>query len=137
MSNYDLTQHAEALAIVRFDAGADLPPWASSGTLLSITATATETSLVCAAAVVPAKAPSIGPLIAFEVAGPLDPTLTGVLAGLLTPLAEVEIPVFPLSTHDTDWILVPEQDAEAAAEEWRRRGHHVHAAPLTSPGASS
>ncbi|QCC77160.1 ACT domain-containing protein [Nocardioides daphniae] len=51
--------------------------------------------------------------------------MTGVLVALLTPMAEAEISVFTLSTFDTDWILVPKQHAEKAAEEWRRRGHTV------------
>ena len=45
------------------------------------------------------------------------------------PLAEAEISVFTISTFDTDWILVPFERADAAAEEWRRRGHTV--APAT------
>ena len=52
--------------------------------------------------------------------GPLDFSLTGVLATLLQPLAEAEISVFTISTFDTDWVLVPVGDADRAAEEWRR-----------------
>ena len=60
---------------------------------------------------------------AFEVEGPLDLALTGVLAGLTAPLAEAGVPVFAVSSHDTDYLLVP--DAEAAAAAWRRAGHEV------------
>ena len=134
MTTYTISQFPEKLAIVRMAPGAEVPRWAESSSLFSITATATETSLVCAARSVPAKTPAIKPLTAFMVHGPLDPDLTGVLAGLLVPLAEAEIPVFPLSTFDTDWILVKVADAERAAEEWRRRGHEVAAAvPVTPP----
>ena len=35
------------------------------------------------------------------------------------------ISILALSTYDTDWILVPFERADAAAEEWRRRGHAV------------
>lgn len=133
-STYTLSQFPEKLAIVRMAPGAEVPRWAESSSLFSITATATETSLICAARSVPAKTPAIRPLTAFMVHGPLDPALTGVLAGLLVPLAEAGIPVFPLSTFDTDWILVKVGDAERAAEEWRRRGHLVGAAvPVDRP----
>jgi hypothetical protein len=132
-TTHTLARYPERVAVVRLGPGAELPPWAGSATLLSVTATATETSVVCGAASVPAKAKKHGPFIAFEVEGPLDLALTGVLAGLLAPLAEAEISVFTISTYDTDWILVPDGDADRAAEEWRRRGHTVvPAVPATS-----
>ena len=137
MTTFTISQFPEKLAIVRMSPGAEVPSWAESSSLFSITATATETSVICASRSVPAKTPAIKPLTAFMVHGPLDPELTGVLAGLLVPLAEAEIPVFPLSTFDTDWILVKVSDAERAAEEWRRRGHTVAAAvPVTPPRKS-
>jgi hypothetical protein len=125
---HTLLQHAEQLAVVRLGAGADLPDWAIAGSLLSVTATAAETSLVCNAASVPRKARSEGPWTAFVVAGPLDLALTGVLHELLTPLATDRIPVFTVSTFDTDWILVPAEQAERAADAWRRSGHTVRPA---------
>ena len=128
-----LARYPERVAVVRLGPGAELPAWAGSATLLSVTATARETSVVCGAASVPAKAKQQGPFIAFQVEGPLDFALTGVLAGLLAPLAEAEVSVFVVSTFDTDWILVPDADADRAAEEWRRRGHTVvPAVPATS-----
>jgi hypothetical protein len=120
-----LVQHAERLAVVRLGPGAEMPGWAYSGTLLSVTATAAETSVVCAYAAVPGKARPAGPYTAFSVLGPLDLSLTGVLAELLAPLAEAQVPVFTLATYDTDWVLVPVGQAESAAEAWRRTGHTV------------
>lgn len=132
-TTYTISQFPEKLAIVRLSPGAEVPRWAESSSLFSVTATATETSLICASRSVPTKTPSIRPLIAFMVHGPLDPDLIGVLAGLLVPLAEAGIPVFPMSTFDTDWILVKVTDAERAAEEWRRRGHTVAPAVPVTP----
>lgn len=126
---YSLRRHGEPLAVVRLEPGADLPAWVESGTLMSVTATAAETSLVCAAAAVPARVAQQGPFTAFEVEGPLDFSLTGVLAALLAPLAEAEVSVFTLSTYDTDWVLVRADAADTAAEAWRRRGHAVLAVP--------
>jgi hypothetical protein len=82
---------------------------------------------------VPKKSVHQRPFTAFEVQGPLDFALTGVLAELLAPLAAAEISVFTLSTFDTDWILVPGGDADRAAEEWRRAGHEVAAAVPAKP----
>ncbi len=122
---HTLRRHPEALAVARMPAGSDVPEWAASSALLSVTATAAETSIVCAAAAVPPKTPQVAPYAAFEVEGPLDASLVGVLAGLLGPLASARISVFTISTFDTDWVLVPAADADAAAEAWRAEGHTV------------
>jgi hypothetical protein len=131
-----LEQFPEKLAVVRLGPGAEVPAWAESSSLFSITATATETSLVCAARSVPRKARQAGPFTAFAVQGPLDFALTGVLVGLLQPLADAGISVFTIATFDTDWVLVPVGDADRAAEEWRRSGHEVVPATPVTPEES-
>ena len=128
-----LSRYPETLAVVKLGPGTEVPAWAESSSIFSVTATATETSVVCAARSVPAKSVHQRPFTAFEVQGPLDFALTGVLAQLLAPLAAAEISVFTLSTFDTDWILVPGDRADEAAEEWRRAGHDVVAAVPTEP----
>jgi hypothetical protein len=105
--------------------GTEVPDWAESSSIFSVTATATETSIVCARRSVPKKVKQAGPFTAFAVQGPLDFALTGVLSSLLAPLADAGISVFTISTFDTDWILVPQERGDSAAEEWRRRGHTV------------
>lgn len=132
----NLFQFPETLAVVKLGPGAEVPAWAEASSIFSITATATETSLVCAGRSVPKKTVHEKPFIAFQVEGPLDFGLTGILHGLLTPLAEAEIPVFTVSTYDTDWLLVPQKDAEKAAEAWRRSGHTVAPAVPAKPQSS-
>jgi uncharacterized protein len=138
---HTLLAYDEKLAVVRLGPGADLPDWAVSGTLLSVSATAAETSVVCAAGAVPRKARQEGPFAAFAVQGPLDLSLTGVLCALLAPLAAEEIPVFTISTFDTDWILVPAGQAERTVDAWRRSGHEVrpaiHPEDQSSPEGSA
>ena len=129
---HTLIQHPDALAVVRLGPGSDVPSWATASTLFSVTATKTETSIVCHASTVPTKARREGPFVAFEVAGPLDFAETGVLSGLLAPLADAGISVFTLSTYDTDWILVKADAADAAAEAWTAGGH-----TLTTPTEDS
>jgi len=124
-SSYALHRFPETLAVVGMPAGTQVPPWAESSSVFSVTATATETSIVCARRSVPKKVKQAGPFTAFAVQGPLDLALTGVLSSLLAPLAEAGVSVFTISTFDTDWILVPQERADDAADEWRRRGHTV------------
>ncbi|MFP5253084.1 MAG: ACT domain-containing protein [Actinomycetes bacterium] len=122
---YTLLRHPDALAVVRLGPGTEVPGWATSATLFSVTATATETSLVCHASSIPTKARKQGPFVAYEVAGPLDFALTGVLVSLLVPLAEAEVSVFTISTFDTDWLLVPAASVDRAEDAWTRTGHTV------------
>ena len=125
MTTYTLVRHSDALAVVRLGPGSEIPSWATSSTLFSVTATASETSLVCHASTVPRKARREGPFVAYEVAGPLDFALTGVLSALLAPLAEAQVSVFALSTFDTDWILVRSDAAQPAEDAWQAAGHTV------------
>jgi hypothetical protein len=133
-ATYTLLQYPEKLVVAGLPAGSEVPAWAESASLFSISATATETTVVCAGRSVPKKVKQEGPFTAFAVEGPLDFALTGVLHTLLGPLAEARISVFTISTFPTDWILVPTERADAAAEEWRRRGHTVVPAPVVTPG---
>ncbi|HYO86642.1 MAG TPA: ACT domain-containing protein [Dermatophilaceae bacterium] len=127
---WQLRRHATALAIARLAPAAVLPDWAvASGPIFAATWTATETSLICPAAGVPAEVTQAGPFHVFEVQGPLDFTLTGVLSGLLGPLADQQISVFTVSTFDTDWILVPTHQSDAAVAVWLGRGHAVSVDP--------
>jgi hypothetical protein len=134
---YTLQQFPEKLAVVRLPAGAEVPAWAESSSLFSITATATETALVCAGRSVPTKVVAHRGLTAFAVEVGPDVALTGLLASLLAPLAEAGTSVFTLSTYDTQWLLVPATKADETAEAWRRQGHTVApAVPVTPPRKS-
>lgn len=124
-TSYTLEVFPEQVAVVRLGPGAEVPGWAESSSIFAVLATATETTVVCAKRSVPTKARQAGPFTAFKVQGELDFALTGVLAAVLVPLAEAGISVFTLSTFPTDWVLVPRERAEAAAEAWTAAGHQV------------
>jgi hypothetical protein len=50
------------------------------------------------------------------VVGPLDFSLTGILAEISAVLAEAEISIFPISTFDTDYILIKTEKLPLAIE---------------------
>ena len=130
-----LMRHADQVGFARLPAGAE-PHWDwRTGPLASITYTDSETSVVCSFASVPEGVVAQGPLTAFEIAGPLDFTMVGVLSGLLEPLARQGISILALSTFDTDWILVEAERTEDAQTTWKRSGNTVAPARLT--GGSS
>lgn len=130
-----LMQYDEDLAVARLEPG-ESPHWNwRSGPLQSVTATNSETSVICAFAEVPTGVTVQGPLRGFEIAGPLDFSMVGVMSGLLEPLARKAIAILAISTYDTDWILVRADQAEEAAVVWRRHGHTVMPARLSAGGA--
>lgn len=60
---------------------------------------------------------------AIKVQGPLDFSLTGVIAGLSKELAQAEIPVFVISTFDTDYLLVKERHLAQALVVLKKAGY--------------
>jgi uncharacterized protein len=115
----------ETLAVTRLPPASPVPAWAHAGPLQSVTRTADELSIVCAAGAVPDGSKSERGWRALRVAGPLDFSLTGVLVSLLAPLADAAVTVFAVSTHDTDYLLVKEESLARAADALRRAGHRL------------
>jgi hypothetical protein len=116
----------DPVSVLRRHPGDSIPSWVwKSGGLVSVTRTADELSIICSTETIGAEPGAVGPYIAYLVDEVLDFTLTGVLSALLEPLTRAEISILALSTHDTDWILVPADRADEAAHAWRRRGHTV------------
>ena len=89
--------------------------------------TPTELSVVCDVESVPADVEAEGPWSALAVRGPLDLNMTGVLAGLATPLANAGISIFAVSTYDTDYVLVRSHDMDRAVRVLRSAGHDIFA----------
>jgi hypothetical protein len=61
----------------------------------------------------------------FRVRGELDFSLTGILAGLANILAENGIPIFAVSTYNTDYVLTREENFEKALEALRDAGYEI------------
>jgi len=115
----------ELYAIVRLHPDAGLPDWVEGGHFWSVTRSDSELSIVCREEDVPPDASAERGWCALEVAGPLDFSLTGVVASLVSPLADAAVPIFVLSTFDTDYLLVREPDLPRAAEALRGAGHTI------------
>jgi hypothetical protein len=115
----------ELYAIVRLEPDADVPPWSTRGHFWSITRSDSELSIVCPQEDVPPDASAERGWCALEVAGPLDFSLTGVVSSLGAPLAEDEIPLFLISTFETDYLLVREPDLHRSVEALTSAGHSV------------
>lgn len=116
-------------AVCRLPSGTTVPPldYPRDG-LISVTATPDELSIVCPASQAPPGATAESGWMAFAVDGPLDFSLVGVLAAIARPLADASISIFAVSTYDTDYILVAEEDMMAAVTALRTAGHRVDGA---------
>lgn len=127
--HWELTRHDSEVGLAQLPPAAEVPRWAIENSadvaLWCVLRTADELSIICGWEDIPGSVHSVGPLTVFSVDGPLDHSLTGVLAGLLEPLAEVAISILAQSTYDTDWILVPAVQADQAVAVWTAAGHHV------------
>jgi uncharacterized protein len=115
----------EPLAVCRLDPGAALPQWVLGGALWSVTHTPDELSVVCEAQRVPPGVQMETGWRALQVAGPLDFSLTGILAGISGVLAEARISLFAVSTYDTDYVLVKEDHLPRAMEALSGAGYTI------------
>ena len=61
--------------------------------------------------------------------GPLDFSSVGILAAILDPLAEARVSIFAISTYDTDYVLIGENDLDRALSVLRGAGHEVRSGP--------
>ena len=59
----------------------------------------------------------------FRICGTLDFSLIGILAGITAALAEARVGVFVISTYNTDYILVKQNNFSAAAEALSAAGY--------------
>lgn len=113
------------LAAVRMDPSDTIPDWAKTGSFCSITITPTEMSIFCESSVIPDSIDKVDNWHAFQVDGQLDFELTGIIAQLAVPLSAKQIPIFSISTYDTDYILVDNHHLENAISVLKRAGHKV------------
>jgi|TARA_B110000438_G_scaffold277533_1_gene300253 hypothetical protein len=110
------------LAVVRLEPSDPIPDFALKSPFFSITKTATELSLFLAEDCVPEGMDASTGWRAFHIEGTIDLGLTGVISALTMPLATKQISVFSISTHDTDYLIVPDDRLEDAIELLQRAG---------------
>jgi uncharacterized protein len=113
-------------SIFRFSNESGLPEWIYSSEFYSVTRTNEEFSVVTL------QNDSIrDELICskdwriIKIEGPLDFSMTGIIAGISAILLEKEISIFVISTYDTDYILVKQNDLGSAIETLRKNEYIV------------
>ncbi len=114
----------DSFAICRLDRDA-VPLWAAADDFISITRTTDELSIVCRDRNVPHHVKCDRGWRCFKVEGPLDLTLTGVLASLTSALANARINLLAISTYDTDYVLVKQDNLTRAVDVLRQAGYLI------------
>jgi uncharacterized protein len=112
---------AGGYAIVRLAPTSAVPDWATQGEFTSITRSVDELSIVCAADNLPSDIHfPHGQVslkwICLKLEGPFPFSQTGVLLSFIEPLSSSGIPIFAISTFDTDCVLIQEEHSAKALE---------------------
>jgi len=92
-------------SICRLPAGTPIPTWATTP-FSSITITDDEVSIVTANNHLPVAIKREDGWRMLRIVGQLDFDQVGVIARISTLLAEADIPIFVVSTFDTDYLLL-------------------------------
>lgn len=119
----------EPLAVCRVAPDAAVPAWATApGAFASVTRTPAELSLVVEQRHAPTGDDGVrvdGGWRALRVRGPLPFDLVGVFTTVAVPLAAAGVPIFPVATFDTDYVLLKDADLARGLEALRAAGLEV------------
>jgi uncharacterized protein len=115
----------ERLAVCQLAADAPIPAWAEEGGFFCVVRSSDELSIVCEDNRVPERVRVERGWVALKLEGPFPFSMTGVLASFLQPLGEAKIPIFAISTFDTDYVLVKREDLERAQNSLATAGHRT------------
>lgn len=120
----------ELYAVAKYPTSTPIPDWVwKTDGFLSVTKTDEELSIVSLAENFGAHLPD-GVQVetewrALKVEGPLDFSLTGILASLAQPLALHQISIFAISTYNTDYLLVKANKLSEAIDVLTAKGHRI------------
>ncbi len=118
----------ERYGVIRLEKGESIPTWVFAGEFYSITKTEDELSVVCienniSLDIKNKKCETAWRILKVE--GPLDFSLVGILAKISTLMANNSISIFAISTYDTDYILIKENNIKKAINTLTANGYKV------------
>jgi hypothetical protein len=123
--NLNLTILDGSFAVCRLDPGEPVPDWVDNQHFFSVTRSPEELSLVCLSESVPTDVQAEHDWRALKVHGILDFSMTGILNSLTAPLAAAGIPLFAVSTYNTDYILIRSDRLADALAKLTEAGHYI------------
>jgi hypothetical protein len=127
MKRIELELLPGVFAVCRLSPDDTVPDWVLSSPFFNVTRSTDELSVVCDESRVPANTKADRGWQCLRVKGPFALTESGILASLTQPLASANISIFAISTFDTDYLLIKEQNLAAAISVLKAIGHQVTA----------
>ncbi len=109
--------------IHRFSPDQDIPNSVLQADFCSISRTTEELSIVCSAALSLSSEDTEPGWSCIKVVGPLDFSLTGILADILEVLAKAKVSILAISTFDTDYVLVKTENLPLAKTSMSQSGY--------------
>jgi hypothetical protein len=117
--------HRTALSICQLPQGSKAPADILEYPFAAFFRTHDEVTLVCPTYLVPQNTKVEHGFIPFELVGSFEFNLTGILTQVANPLAAAGVSIVPLSTFNTDYVLIKADQRKSAIEALRRAGHTV------------
>lgn len=115
----------EKFGVCRLSKDELVPEWVKGSDFYSITKTYDELSIVCSEGCIPSDIKCENDWRVLKVEGPLDFSLIGILSSISSILAQNKISIFAVSTYDTDYILVKNNDLDKAIESLIKERYEV------------
>jgi hypothetical protein len=115
-------------SIYRFNTGSLVPDRVYDSGFYSVTKTENELSIVCETSQITSdrSVKSDSHWRILKINGPLDLSQVGIIAHISNLLKDNDIPIFTLSTFDTDYILIKSRDLEKTISLLSQTGHKIH-----------
>ena len=113
-------------SIYKFQEESDIPDWIYSSKFYSITRTEDEISVVANQVdyVIPGLICNRDWCI-LKIIGPLEFSLVGIVADFSTILKNKKIPIFVISTYDTDYFLIKQADLSKGIKALDEKGNKI------------
>lgn len=112
-------------AICKLNPQTKIPNWALKGEFYSITRTSEELSILCPQKIIPDEITSVGRWRGLKIEGPFKFTEIGILNSITAPLTSVKISLLSISTFDTDYVFIQDDQFEDALLILAAYGHEV------------
>jgi len=107
----------------RFPPDHEIPKEIYESQFYSINKTEDELSIVCRSSILLNSESSETGWSCIKVLGPLDFSLTGILADISAVLAKADVSIFAISTFHTDYILVKSEKLAVANKALQKAGY--------------
>ncbi|GHO85162.1 ACT domain-containing protein [Dictyobacter formicarum] len=120
-----LTLQPDILAICRLDPATQISADMLKGNFVAITKTDEELSIIRPQENIPDEVIYTKGWRCLRIEGPFTPGTTGILAAVLSPLADAKLSVFTATTYDTGHVLVQEKNLNLAIQILAQAGHTV------------